>query len=426
MATDIVAQFGFEFTSNLDALKKQWDAAKKGNDELVASLKKLDKELDKTIKIKREDVAVERNRKIGRDHIIKDEEKINKTRTKGNDILRRRVTQLAGLAASYVSAKAIVAGFADSFTGALDVSLQSDIINMSAAEIQNWGRVVERVTGDAGAAFATFKAISKDVGDLETKGASAQAQMSARYGVSVMDGGKAKSPDKIFQEVNDEINKRGLSKSAALSIYAERGWPEEMLRIGKMGSAKTNAMLSNVRGSQHQLTKSDAETLKRMNSEIATLTQSLESLFTGTLLSAAEKIFEIIDGANNLLINMRGGEGSVSTMPDVGFFSKFARDVSSMNPAVMAADYLFQKSVGGGNGMSWYDNLKAADRANRAALEAQRASHRSGGGSTVNENHTSLGGQTFNINGGDGLNIAQQINNGMADALNTTLTDRIS
>ena len=402
MATDIVAQFGFEFTSNLDALKKQWDAAKKGNDELVASLKKLDKELDKSIKIKLDDDSLEQKRKHGRKRRIDDEEKINKTRTKGNDILRRRVTQLAGLAASYMSAKAIAAGFTDAFTGSLDVAFQSGIIDVSAAKIQNWSRIVQRAGGDSGAAFKTFSAISQEVGNLETLGESSLGRMASRFGVSLMSGNKAKQSDQIFLELNDAINAEGMSKSARQSVFAQLGWDESMLKIGRQGSSVTRGQLSEVRRTQHQMTPEDTKIVKDLNTEMRELQQSMESLFSETLLDNAQAIFDVLEGANNLLNNMRDGEDSADVIPDAQFFKDFSKG--------LIPDFLIEG----------YEALQDTARQNNETFNTKNTS------TTNNDNSTAMGGQTFNINGGDGMNIAREINNSMTDAFNLTRSSRLA
>ena len=309
MAGDTVANFNFQFTSNADALSKQWDGLIKKANELNKTLDKTAKTQAERVELDRKETEQQHRKKAWRPEEINHETKLNKLRREGNAHLKTRIKGLAALAVAAVSANKIMGRLSSAYTGGVDTARQAKALGTSAQELRNYENLTGRFGGDTKTLHGNLNSILTAQGDIRTKGGDPIIAKAAAIGVAIRnDDGTDRSPIDVHKDIVKAIA-AGTSPSVIASIIKLMGLDRSGVLMAGMTPRQMREESADVKG-LHQMTTQESKDLLKLARSMSELGQSVEALFAKILSFTASEASEGIDLASDVLQGKTGAAKS--------------------------------------------------------------------------------------------------------------------
>lgn len=302
MADNTVARFNFQFTSNADALSSQWEGLIKQANKLVKITNEANKVLDTGVKIRREEVEVNHKRIGWRNKEIDQETLVNKLRDKGNKLLTTRMKKLGALALAAVSMKKLMGGGADVFRSGVDVARTAKSLGESPASLENYAKVTERFGGDRGSLFSNLANLSKQLGDVDTKGESPILRLSQALGFKLRDGD------------NNNLSKIEIHKSILDMVAGGSKGDRDIMNslLAEMGMDRSGALMAGISREdmrkeevdvmkQYQRSQKESDALIELSRSLTEMAQSISSLLDKIIGYSAPSLNTGVNILNDLM-----------------------------------------------------------------------------------------------------------------------------
>lgn len=241
--------------------------------------------------------AAQESRQIGRD-----------TRTASTEItsldlgVHKLAKRLIALAAAYVSVNKITGQAKDSFAGLLNISRQSDLIDIDPNILRNWIDVVQDLGGAEGEVIGTFRNIQEQLGAIFHGGAPELLTAAGLLDIKVRDeSGQFLSPDEIVKQFAGAFERTPLQREQILQLAQQFGISDTILRLQLKGSEEIERRLDEAQRERLRVTDEELRKSEELSKKWSDLRQQIDDLFTKLLTANFDGISLFIDKLTELV-----------------------------------------------------------------------------------------------------------------------------
>lgn len=339
-----IGRFVFEFISNSEALKKGNEEASVSSEELARKIERISISNDnlsrKMVSVAQvmgqmgnasEWLASKQNRVADTNEAVaaamegltdkfdeftesqakarEEAEKNEKQREKDGQGVGRFTRKLLALAGAYFSVNKIAQGFKGGFATTFDIAKLTELIDVNANSLRNWGAVIEGLGGDRGSAEETFKNISLQLGQIDVSGEGpAILQAANRLGIKIKDQfGKNLAIDDILLNISEALQAKDLDKNQLLFVTSSLGIDENFTRLLSRGPEEVTRLLEEQNAKRRKFNQEELDQVKELQKAWTDVKLAGEDLFIDIGLDNINQALLLLQQVEEIVNNIRGG-----------------------------------------------------------------------------------------------------------------------